>query len=64
MLASIAVGSTVSAQMSKDSAPEQMDSAQECESIGLRLREMVANGELTPEQAHERYGTACRARVR
>jgi len=35
------------------------DRGRKCEGLGLRLREMVANGELTPEEARERYSAAC-----
>ena len=36
----------------------------DCETIGFRLREMVANGELTREEAVEQYRVACGERGR
>lgn len=33
---------------------------EDCEGIGLRLREMVENGELTADEARERYNAICR----
>ena len=34
-------------------------SEDDCEALGRRLREMVTNGELTTEEARERYNAAC-----
>jgi len=57
----IAVALTVSAQMGKDNAQVRMgrSCARDCEAIGLRLRAMIANSELTPDQARERHNAAC-----
>jgi polyhydroxyalkanoate synthesis regulator phasin len=34
----------------------------DCEALGVRLRELVARGELTAEEARERYDAACGGR--
>jgi hypothetical protein len=60
ILGLMALGPVTSAQEERGSER----SAEDCDAIGPRLREMVENGELTREEAGEQYRAACGERGR
>jgi hypothetical protein len=60
ILGLMALGPVTSAQEERGSER----SAEDCDAIGPRLREMVENGELAREEAGERYHAACDERGR
>ena len=51
ILGSVTLGSGASARI--DFAGRSEHSAEDCDALGLRLREMIKNGELTREEAGE-----------